>query len=225
MPFCSYCGTACDPGVSICPSCGNRIEDAPSYQPAQPTPTYQPPAVSQPPSRPTYEAPGRAAGPTFTPTRAPTRQRSFRGAPPANMGDRIIAAIIDDCCISWIVNMVWSTAFTMISCFTCGIGACCPVLWIPWGCVYMWVRDGFNEGKGIGKGMMNLRVVDYETGAPATYGQSIIRNCTRDIITCICTTCCCCLMGCPVSCLFALGNDEGRALHDNVGGTIVISEK
>lgn len=42
--------------------------------------------------------------------------------------------------------------------------------------VLMLVRDYFFEGRGVGKNMMGLQVVDAQTGAPCSLKQSVMRN-------------------------------------------------
>lgn len=63
--------------------------------------------------------------------------------------------------------------------------------------------DSLNEGRGIGKGMMGIRTVDYKTGGPPSLVQSCVRN--------ICSLC---------VCLACVG--EGRRAGDLIAGTIVI---
>ena len=65
--------------------------------------------------------------------------------------------------------------------------------------------DGINEGRGIGKGMMGIRTVKYDTGEAPSIGNSCIRNC--------CNLC---------FCLACVG--EGRHVGDLIAGTIVIED-
>lgn len=61
-----------------------------------------------------------------------------------------------------------------------------PVAWLPFVSQFMPVqfllptfllfRDSFFEGRGIGKNLMGLQVVDAQTGAPCTVAQSFMRN-------------------------------------------------
>ncbi|MFX1505681.1 MAG: RDD family protein [Promethearchaeota archaeon] len=100
----------------------------------------------------------------------------------APCGDRCVAALVDgviSAAISW------------------ALGA---------GCIYDLIKDGIRDGQSIGKGMMGLRVVKFDTGQPATIGSSILRNCFY---------CCPCLL------LVTAGR---RRFGDYVGGTIVIKD-
>ncbi|MHA1984543.1 MAG: DUF7577 domain-containing protein [Candidatus Hodarchaeales archaeon] len=75
------------------------------------------------------------------------------------------------------------------------------------GCFYTCFKDGINNGQSVGKGLLNLRVVDYNTGMPATYGQSCVRN--------FCECCSC----------YALIDNQGRRMGDYIAGTIVIDDR
>ncbi|MHA1990608.1 MAG: zinc-ribbon domain-containing protein [Candidatus Hodarchaeales archaeon] len=128
-------------------------------------------------------------------TEQPTYQRSVKAPPgyttgyaggshlskaPPPVGERIGAYFID-CFIS-----------DFLCCF---------------GCFYTCFKDGINNGQSIGKGLLNLRVVDYNTGMPATYGQSCVRN--------FCECCSC----------YALIDSQGRRMGDYIAGTIVIDDR
>ena len=81
------------------------------------------------------------------------------------------------------------------------------------GCIYTAVKDGIRDGQGLGKGLMNMRVIDFQTGMPATIGQSFIRNCCPG-----CLDSCCCY-------LVALIDQDGRRIGDHAAGTVVILDK
>ncbi|MDH5403872.1 MAG: hypothetical protein OEZ01_18000 [Candidatus Heimdallarchaeota archaeon] len=67
------------------------------------------------------------------------------------------------------------------------------------------IMDSINQGKGIGKGMMGIRTIDYKTGGPPTLVQSCLRNYCNFI-----------------PCLACIG--EGRHLGDMIAGTMVIKD-
>ncbi len=47
------------------------------------------------------------------------------------------------------------------------------LIWIGF---YLLFQDGINKGRSFGKRIMSMRVVNAETGAPCSYGKSILRN-------------------------------------------------
>ena len=100
-------------------------------------------------------------------------------------------------CIALIVDEFVCVGITCVS--TCG-------------CLYDGVKDAIREGQSIGKKSMNLRVIDYNSGAPASFEQSVIRNCL-----CVCGDVCTCYV-------VAFLNSNGRRIGDHVAGTIVIRD-
>ena len=80
-------------------------------------------------------------------------------------------------------------------------------------CVYNCIKDGIREGQSIGKGLMGMRVVDFQTGMPATMNQSFIRNCCPGCLD----GCCCYLIG--------LMDKDGRRIGDQAAGTVVILDQ
>lgn len=116
----------------------------------------------------------------------PTTEPITRVRKPAEIPDRCVALLIDEAIVSF------------IPCF---------------GCIYEWFRDGIREGQSVGKGFMGLRVVDYQTGIPASYEQSFMRNCCPG-----CIDGCCCY-------LTALIDENGRRIGDHAAGTIVIQDQ
>ncbi len=81
----------------------------------------------------------------------------------------------------------------------------CPPLWC--------FRDVIPEkGKSFGKSILNIKVVDYDTGKPITTGQSCIR-----------TLCLGFLAG--IDYIVPLCNDEGRRIGDYLANTIVIEDR
>jgi hypothetical protein len=138
------------------------------------------------PSGAGFDAPKQPQQPlTYQPTsyKPAFQARPYHPSMKAPLGDRCVAYLVD----------------SFISQFTCGIYGC--------------FKDGIRDGQSIGKGLMNLRVVDYRTGLPATIGQSFVRNCL-----------CSCLDGCTCYCAM-LTSDDGRRLSDQAAGTIVILDR
>jgi len=135
-----------------------------------------------------------------------TRRRYKTGG----IGGRIIAYIID------------GVVCDIIACCCPCLGTCCLA---P---LFACFKDGLRDGRGVGKGMLGLRVVKAETGEGAGYGGSFIRNCTD--FCCIPTLLSTCTLGICAACtwvplLFCLFNEDRQRIGDKVAGTIVIKEK
>jgi hypothetical protein len=72
--------------------------------------------------------------------------------------------------------------FDFLACYICSMG----VMLIPYLnaylhinlliCLFLLVRDFLFEGRGIGKNLMGLQVIDFETGSPPSLRQSALRN-------------------------------------------------
>ena len=80
-------------------------------------------------------------------------------------------------------------------------------------------KDGIREGRSFGKGMSNIKVVKYDTGAPASIGDSIMRNCGES-----CVGCCTCGLTNLLTLYFILLTDDKRRVGDRIAGTIVVRD-
>ncbi len=86
-----------------------------------------------------------------------------------------------------------------------------PVLGI--GFIYMFFKESFpGEGKSVGKSMLNLKVVDFATGNPASTGQIFLRNL-------------CLVASGGLDIFLALCNSDQRRIGDLIANTIVIEDK
>lgn len=118
--------------------------------------------------------------------KSPATRPVTRVGAPADLLERCIALLIDD-----------------------AIAAFIPCV----GFIYTWVKDAINDGRSVGKSFMGLRVVDFQTGIPASLEQSFVRNCCPG-----------CLDGCFCY-LTALLDENGRRIGDRAAGTIVIQDR
>ena len=144
---------------------------------------YKIPVTAYPKSKPAWEPPTQPQT-TYQPPRyrAAFQPRIYHPSMKAPLTDRCVALLLDNC----------------IDQFFCGIYGC--------------FKDGIRDGQSLGKGVMNLRVIDYNHGIPATIGQSFIRNCLcswLDICSCY---------------FFAWASEDGRRIGDHIAGTIVIRD-
>ncbi|MHA2363996.1 MAG: zinc-ribbon domain-containing protein [Candidatus Hodarchaeales archaeon] len=178
MKYCPQCGNEIKEDDRFCGNCGYQI---PLEQKIE-----QPVQVDYQPKQPTYASPSYQEPPSYPYEQRPVYQQvrpphTYNLGP---LGDRCVASCID------------SLITSGLSCF----------LYVP-GICYAMFKDGINQGQSIGKSAMNLRVIDYNTGLPASYGQSCIRNC-----------CDCCIC-------WVLVDTEGRRIGDHFAGTIVVKDE
>ncbi len=94
-------------------------------------------------------------------------------APPdlASLGDRRLGQILDS---PIALAVVCASALPLIVSWRLGIATLiCGGLFAAF---YILCADGFRGGQSYGKRMMQTAVVDADTGAPCTFGQSFLRN-------------------------------------------------
>ncbi|MFX0207154.1 MAG: RDD family protein, partial [Candidatus Hodarchaeota archaeon] len=118
-----------------------------------------------------------------------TQPYFYRSGDRAPLRDRLIALLIDSCIV----------------------GGLTYAICLGW--LYQAGKDYIREGQSFGKGLMGLRVIDYNTGMPATVYQSFIRNC---LCGCVDASCCC---------LAVMIDEDGRRIGDHVAGTVVIKDQ
>ena len=104
---------------------------------------YKIPVTAYPKSKPAWEPPIESQT-TYQPPRyrAAFQPRIYHRSMKAPVTDRFVALLVDG----------------FIDQFLCGIYGC--------------FKDGIRDGQSLGKGLMNLRVIDYNHGISATIGQS-----------------------------------------------------
>ncbi len=175
--------------MRYCPFCGAEVDEDSIYclncgkKIPEKAPTKDVPAWETTPTRPYPSTPAQPV--TYRPLYQPRPYHPSMKAPP---GERLVAALENLICLIPYLGVI-----------ACAIYGC--------------VKDSMREGQSLGKGFMNLRVVDYNTGMPATIGQSFIRNCLCGWLDAMC----CCLIG--------LLDQEGRRFGDQIAGTVVIIDR
>ena len=89
-------------------------------------------------------------------------------------------------------------------------GALSPLVWdgLLWAIGYNFLADGFPGGQSFAKRLLGMKVVDAETRAPCSYGQSLLRNFLLWLLG-------------PLDWVFIFGERHQR-LGDKAAGTIVI---
>jgi uncharacterized RDD family membrane protein YckC len=89
-----------------------------------------------------------------------------------------------------------------------GVGIVLIVLACIFAFLYTLLADGLEGGQSYGKRMVGIRVVSMQTGAPCSFGQSLVRNLLLMILG-------------PIDWIFVFG-DRRQRLGDKAAGTIVI---
>jgi len=74
---------------------------------------------------------------------------------------------------------------------------------------YLLLADGRENGQSIGKRMLNMRVIEEQSGNPCTYGRSFLRNILLLVLG-------------PIDWIFIFGGKHQR-LGDKLAGTVVVS--
>lgn len=198
--FCPNCGAPVAATDKFCQTCGAKLIDQTDARPQKPY--TQPPVQPQPQHPYGQPTPTQYSGPYAPPTQPITpgqppgpyagRIMPVQRAGPeyyaqvkAGLGSRVLAYILDSLIFGF-------------------IGSFCFI--IPW------FKDVIPErGKSFGKAMLNLKVVDYDTGLPITAGQACMRNFGYlltlgfDIFVPFCTS-------------------DGRRVGDYLAGSIVIED-
>ena len=79
-----------------------------------------------------------------------------------------------------------------------------------WSAFYYLFADGLHNGQSYAKRWLGVQVVDAESGAPCTFGQSFVRNLLLAVLG-------------PLDWVFIFGERHQR-LGDKAAGTIVIAD-
>lgn len=177
--ICPQCGTNVPDAARFCPKCGNSFVAA---TPGAPPPDQQPTVPSAPvsPPQPPYAAPQPPYEPQ--PPAAAGAYTLFASYPAAGLGGRIGAYLLDGI----VASLLILPAFAMMIVGLLRGGAemspvtavAAPVLYGLgglWAVVYYVIKDGL-KGASFGRRIVGETVVSLKTGAPATIGQSFMRN-------------------------------------------------
>ena len=121
----------------------------------------------------------------------------------ASRGMRFAGMMIDG-----FVASAPALALGILSRFTGATVAPLTTLATAWTAFYFLFGDAFHDGQSFAKQWLGMRVVDKDTGAPCTWGESFTRNITL------------LLLG-PIDCIFIFG-DRHQRLGDKAAGTIVV---
>ncbi len=157
-------------------------------------------------------------------------------------------ALIVDIIVAFMVSLLLASVISIISKIIPPIGRIFGLQSIV--IIFLLVRDYLYEGRGIGKNLMGLQVVDIYTGKPASLLQSVKRNIiffapiivteifsitlsivsaagVSSVITEAVNLACMVyvLFVIPAECWFAYSKEDGRRIGDRLAGTHVIESQ
>lgn len=121
----------------------------------------------------------------------------------ASRSDRLLGQMLDG-----IIGALPFLAAVVIMSVSDSLGIVLLLLGVLWSMSYYLFADGLRDGQSLGKRRLGTRVVDAETGAPCTFGQSFVRNLLLAILG-------------PLDWIFIFGERHQR-LGDKAAGTVVI---
>ena len=121
----------------------------------------------------------------------------------ASRMQRLIGQLVDG-----LVGAAPIVAGAIISAGSERLGAVLMIGGIIWSLFYYLLADGLPGGQSFGKRWLGMRVISEESGAPCTFGQSLVRNFLLALLG-------------PIDWVFIFGERHQR-LGDKAAGTIVI---
>lgn len=121
--------------------------------------------------------------------------------PRSGFGERFVAAFID----GLIYFVVFGILFVILK------GAAFPLATLG-SLAYYTYFEGSPSGQTPGKRVMNIRVIDFQTGGPLGYGKAALRFVCRIISGSVCY----------LGYLWMLWDKEKQTWHDKLAGTVVV---
>jgi uncharacterized RDD family membrane protein YckC len=156
----------------------------------RPPPPAEPPDAS-PPGHPA----GAPPGPGYAGASGPS-------GPRANFGQRLLAYLVDLvllAIVGAIVRALFGTDFGNFLNFLLGLA-------------YVVYLEGSPSGQTVGKKVLNIRVVDFDTGGPIGYGRAAIRYLARILST----------IPCLLGYFWMIWDRERQTWHDKLATTVVV---
>jgi uncharacterized RDD family membrane protein YckC len=127
---------------------------------------------------------------------------STRQGPRATFGARLLAALLDGV----IVGVIGGVLRAML-----GMAAGQGIAFLL-GLAYYIYLEGSPSGQTVGKRVLNIRVVDFETGGPLGYGRAALRYVAR-IVSAI---------PCLLGYFWMLWDPQKQTWHDKIATTVVV---
>ncbi|MEW6153073.1 MAG: RDD family protein [Actinomycetota bacterium] len=133
---------------------------------------------------------------------APPPTASGPSGPRASFGIRFVAVLIDGV----ILGLVGAILQGILGQNAGG------ALSLLAGLAYWGYLEGSPSGQTVGKKVMNIRVIDFTTGAPLGVGKALLRYVGRIIST----------IPCLLGYFWSLWDSENQTWHDKIAGTVVV---
>jgi uncharacterized RDD family membrane protein YckC len=123
--------------------------------------------------------------------------------PRASFGRRLVAIVID----SILVGIVYGILYVISK-------PLAVIVLIVLELVYWSYFEGSRSGQTIGKKIMGIRVIDYNTGGPLGFGRGFVRQLARIPSGIVCY----------LGYLWMLWDKEKQTWHDKLASTVVVPE-
>ncbi len=129
------------------------------------------------------------------------QQQQATVGPRANFGQRLLALIID-VILAIVAYVILAAIFDSLGALIATVG------WYA----YMAYFEGTPSGQTVGKRVLNIRVIDFNTGGPIGFGRGVIRNISRI------------LSGIPIylGYFWMIWDSQNQTWHDKLATTIVV---
>ena len=138
---------------------------------------------------------GPAYSPQYTPPSGPS-------GPRANFGYRLLAWIIDAIILSIPYGVVWSATNENVA----------SLVSFVVGVSYYTYFEGSPAGQTLGKKVVNIRVIDFNTGGSIGYGRAVGRYFARILST----------LPCLLGYFWMLWDREKQTWHDKLVNSVVV---
>lgn len=131
----------------------------------------------------------------------PTQGPAGPSGPRASFGERLVAALIDGVLVGVINTLL-----------TIGLRGAGGGLGLLIDFAYFGFFEGGPAGQTVGKRVMNIRVIRYDTGGPLGWGTALLRHLCRILSS----------IPCFLGFLWMLWDKEKMTWHDKLSGTVVV---
>lgn len=146
--------------------------------------------------------PAPASGPPAqSPQGTPRHSGQGPSGPRANFGQRLLALLVDSVILG-IAQFLLQALF----------GRSAGVLSTIVGLAYYVYLEGSPAGQTVGKKLLNIRVVDFQTGGPLGFGKAALRWVGRILST----------IPCLLGFFWMLWDKERQTWHDKIATTVVV---